>query len=230
MLINNNKTKSNDSLHLFLGSKPISHVNDMKYFGLIIDDKLQWCEHIAHVMQKVNINNYRLRKFNKEIPTDLKLKIHNAVSVPVIDYASTVWGNFSKSNTYMINKLEHMAARAISGNFDYIHTRGKDLMQQLNMPTFSYRQKYSTAVLMYKTIHGMAPDHITNNITLLTDITKREPRSYNKLNLYVPRANCQLFKHSLMYNGPKIWNSLQPDIKIACSIPVFKRMYKAHVA
>jgi hypothetical protein len=84
-----------------------------------------------------------------------------------------------------------MAARAITGNFDFINVRGENLMKELGLNCFSDRLKYNTALLMYKVIHNLLPDHIDNNFTLIRDLLDREPRAQNIMNLYVPKPNCE---------------------------------------
>ena len=50
------------------------------------------------------------------------------------------------------------------------------------------------------------------------------------LNLECPQFRTQLFKHSIFYFGPQLWNSSPPDIKDITSISYFqfKRKTKEH--
>ena len=43
-------------------------------------------------------------------------------------------------------------------------------------------------VLMYKSIHGMAPAYLCNEITLHSEIAERTTRSVNDNNVFVPYA------------------------------------------
>ena len=58
------------------------------------------------------------------LPRDVLLQIFKATSIPIIDYASSVWGCFSKSIVHCMKRLENAAARAITGNYDFINVRG----------------------------------------------------------------------------------------------------------
>jgi exonuclease III len=225
MIIDKSRRKDTNSFNLKLDGVAIDNLEKTKYLGLTIDHKLQWQDHISNIAKKVNINNFRLRRL-KTIPSNIKLKIHNAMTVPIIDYANTVWGSFSKHNDNLISKLEHMAARAITGEYDYINKRGADIMKNLNMPPFEYRLKYNKCLLMYKSINDLLPNHISNNFHLLKEISQRELRDKQKMSLYVPRPNCELFKHSLLYSGPVLWNKLPTELQTASSLYAFKRMYK----
>ena len=45
----------------------------------------------------------------------------------------------------------------------------------------------------------------------------------------VPRANMSLFKSSLAYNGPKLWNNLPNEIKNMNSLYSFKISLKDYI-
>ena len=55
---------------------------------------------------------------------DVLLQIFKATSIPIMDYASSVLGCFSKSIVHSMKRLENAAARAITGNYDFINVHG----------------------------------------------------------------------------------------------------------
>ena len=54
----------------------------------------------------------------------------------------------------------------------------------------------------------------------------RNLRSYDNMTLHQPIPNYEIFKRSLAYNGPTIWNALPITIKTSSTIMQFKREYK----
>ena len=228
MLINSNPFQQLKDFTLNLGEKTLTKVESTKYLGLHLDDKLKWHEHLKSIATKVNINNARLRRLNKVLPLDIRTKIHNSVNIPILDYASTVWGDFSTHVHDFITRLEHKCARAITGKYDYIHTRGADIMNEINVSKFNDRLKYQKSLLMYKAIHGTAPDFIKNYITFKSDITHRQLRSSDNLELYIPKPTKHIFTKSLQYSGPHLWNTLPKHIKKSKSLSEFKRLYKTN--
>ena len=227
MVINNDLRKRVDNFEILLGDKPLVKVPSMQYLGVIIDDKLKWSEQALKATKKVSMNNGRIRKSGNSMPTQLKLKIHNSINVPVLDYANTVWGGFSKSNMNIITRVEHRAARMITGNYDYINTRGASLMNDLGMSSFNDRMNYQLSVLMYKAINGLVPDHIANMITFSHEVTQRNLRSRDNMILYKPKPNKEIYKSSLSYSGPEQWNGISLDVKNAPSVNCFKKRYKS---
>ena len=51
--------------HLINGNR-ITEVNETKFFGVIIDNKLNWCPHIMYISKKVGIISKARKVFNNE--------------------------------------------------------------------------------------------------------------------------------------------------------------------
>ena len=69
------------------------------------------------------------------------------------------------------------------------------------IPTTSTRTR--GRIMMFKCVHGMAPDYLCDSITLHKDIANNIiTRSYDDVNkVHVPRAPIQLFKNAFAYSG-----------------------------
>ena len=67
-----------------------------------------------------------------------------------------LYGVVSVQHCNIIKRLENAAARAITGNYDFINVRGDTLFNDLGLTRFNDRYKYQTALLMFKAIHGIA--------------------------------------------------------------------------
>ena len=51
------------------------------------------------------------------------------------------------------------------------------------------------SILMYKSIHSMAPAYLCNEINLHSEIAERTTRSVNDNNVFVPYAHLESFKN-----------------------------------
>ena len=64
------------------------------------------------------------------------------MTIPIIDYACTVWGSFSLNSIgTIVRRLENAAARAITGNYDYVNMRGNVLFDDIRLVRFTDRYK-----------------------------------------------------------------------------------------
>ena len=49
---------------------------------------------------------------------------------------------------------------------------------------------------------------------------------HNKAKFHLPLANTNLFKQGIVYQWPKLWNSIPENIKNKVSVPIFKTALK----
>ena len=97
---------------------------------------------------------------------------------PKIDHSISIWGY--TTSYYNINKvlrLQNRTARILTGNYDYVNTRGIDLVKTLGLMNVSQRRDYFMITLMFKYIHGLVPNYLCVEITMQRDIAVRTTRS-----------------------------------------------------
>ena len=118
------------------------------------------------------------------------------------------WG----SNGRSLSKIQHLqnwAARIATQNYDFINTRGLDLVKDLGWQTFEQRRDYLSANLMYKCMNSLAPHYLSDNIISINDMTNRQTRSCRSHNVYTSKPNIEKYKESFQYRGGLIWNNLE---------------------
>ena len=119
-----------------------------------------------------------------------------------------------------------MGARIVCKNFDYINTRGINLVKQLGWLTFTERQRYSTVVLMYKCLINLAPNYLSDNINMLHEVNPYATRATATMDIKIPTYRTDKYKQSFNYNGAKTWNALPNHIKFSSSLQQFKSNLK----
>ena len=111
-------------------------------------------------------------------------------------------------------------------NFDYENANGLDIIKYLKWQSFEQRRDYFSAMLMYKCIHGFAPTRMCNNIEMNFDRHGFNTRSADSLNVILPKPNLECFKHSFMYVGGEMWNTLPYTLQNSTSVHSFMYSYK----
>ena len=84
------------------------------------------------------------------------------------------------------------------------------------------RRDYFMSILMFKCIHGLAPDYLCNEITMQNEISERTTRSLSSFKVHVPYASIECFKKYFIYRGPVLWNALPVHIKECTTLDMFK--------
>ena len=63
----------------------------------------------------------------------------------------------------------YYAARLVTNDFDYVNSRGLDIVKSLKWMNVNQRCQYFTTTLMFKCIHGLAPTYLVDNIVMNCD-------------------------------------------------------------
>ena len=118
-----------------------------------------------------------------------------------------LWGFTSQYNSSKVQRMQNRAARIITGDFDYVHVRGIDIVNNLKWMNVIQRREYFVALYVFKCIHGMSPSYLSDCITMYNEIAVRDTRASTSSNLeIVPHAPLALFdnNYSFAYIGPVI--------------------------
>ena len=78
---------------------------------------------------------------------------------------------------------------------------------------------------MFKAVHGTTPHYISNMILFTFEVNERDFRSGDVMTLYKPLPHIDLYKSSLAYNGPHVWNNLSFYLRSAHSLDIFQIMH-----
>ena len=85
-----------------------------------------------------------------------------------------------------------------------------------------HRLMYNKARFIHKILSGKAPTYLVKRVSI-----NLYSRNYSrKLNVPMPRLD--LFKSSLMYSGPTLWNSLPVALTEPSTVSVFKHRLSTH--
>ena len=226
MLISSKRTQNVGNFDIYLNDQKLENVNNTKYLGVVIDQNLIWQNHINYICKKVAPQLAALRRLSNQVPKEVLSAIYLNVIQPSIDYADTVWGNCPKTYRDMVQRLQNSAARAVSGNFDFINFRGIDIVRELGWQNFEERRHFHTASLVFKCVQGNVPLCLENTFTMASSIHDYPLR--DRHHLVLPHPYKESFKRSFAYDGAKIWNQLPYSIKKSETIVQFKENYKNH--
>ena len=78
---------------------------------------------------------------------------------------------------------------------------------------------------MFKVSNNVSPSNITNMFHKRDPVNETVPilRSTTSNNFILPKPKTELFKNSLSFTGPMIWNCLPENVKLSSSIASFHR-------
>ncbi len=223
-----NLQNCDQNLNISLYNNLLEQVNSTEYLGVKIDQCLNWKDHMDKASKSLSFKVNRMSRLSSTAPTKVVMQMYNSIIQPSFDYAITVWGNTTSQNIGRLQRLQNRAARIVKNNFDYINHRGIDLVHGLGWMDIKQRCKYFQCVLMFKSIHGIAPDYLVNNITMEIEVKNVNTRSHD-MNVYVPFSEKEFAKNKFEYSGAKYWNDLPGYIKECSSLFTFKSKLKSFI-
>ena len=113
----------------------------------------------VYIGQNVKVKVKRTIKLSKTVVFVPKYTF--ATRNPVnVDYCNTIWGNCSNELIDKVFKFPKRAARVILDKD--LTTPSSELFQQLRWMKFDDRVKYRKCMLMYNSLHNLAPTYLGN--------------------------------------------------------------------
>ena len=213
--------KQIESPSFAIGDSQVEIVEKTKYLGVQLDQHLVWDEHTRFLRAKVSRALGFLKYAKKLLPQETLSQIYRGIVEPHFRYCCSVWGSCGESRRLTLQKLQNRAARIVT-NSSY-DAPADALIQKLKWPTIAEIIKRETATIVYKSLNDLAPAYLS------TIFSKNSSRDTIKLrnsetDLRVPLLKTTNGQKSFSYRGAHLWNSLEPEVKLAPSLYAFKRL------
>ena len=78
--------------NIYVDGKKNYRVNKIKFLGLLINNKLNWNDHIKYVSNKISKNIYIIKKVTNKLDKTSLLNLHYMFIYSYITYCNIVWG------------------------------------------------------------------------------------------------------------------------------------------
>uniref|UniRef100_A0A8C6LUY9 Reverse transcriptase domain-containing protein n=1 Tax=Nothobranchius furzeri TaxID=105023 RepID=A0A8C6LUY9_NOTFU len=210
-------TNSNDEILLNIDEINIKRVQEVKYLGVIIDEKLSWKLHINSVKTKISKTIALLHRAKGLLDNNSLYLLYNSLIVPYLNYCIEIWGTTYKTYTNSIYILQKKAIRIITRS-NY-RDPSNPLFIKLKTLKFYDLVDYNILKCMYN----------ANKRNVPAGLIKRFSKRHSKYDLKghelfnIPRHRILVKEHCVFTYGDKMWNKLNTEIKNAKTILTFKK-------
>ena len=208
-------TPNNDqNTNLTLNGTKIDIVQNAKYLGIIIDNKLKFKEQYKSLLKKLKNATRSLISTRKFLNTRTKLSIYNALFKSNLEYGSITYQD--KLNNDQINKLtklQKICLRLIYNARPNSHTinlykKSKIIPVNETYNTESIKFVFKNTNELYKSKQPKVINELINKKPKNSKQT-RLSQNTNMIPLHTKQAG------SLLYSITKQWNDLPNDLKYA---------------
>ena len=207
---------------------PVKKVNEHKHLGIILDSKLSFSAHMKAAISKTRKGIGLLKYLSKYLPRHTLNELYKLHVRPHLDYGDVIYHIPAKvcefsQNTILPNLMEKLesvqysAALAVTGTWR--GTSREKLYAELGWESLNSRRWSRRLTLFYKILNNLTP------LYTKVPIPPLHQSNYSLRNQDVIgqiRARTEKFQSSFYPNCISEWNQLDPEIRLAPSIAVFK--------
>ena len=199
-------------MKLFINNCELKQVSSIKYLGVVIDEHLNWKNHIEHIASKIKRGIGLLSKLRHYVPSKILVNLYYTLIYPYLTYSVIAWGNTYDNTTNPIFILQKRALRIIT--FADFRDPSNPLFIKLNILKFDDIVKFHTAIFMHDFHHGNLPDTFNSFFSLVNTRHNYNTRlASNKTNYSLPSARTNYGKFNIRFSSVKVWNSLNEGLR-----------------
>lgn len=216
MTISNTKIKSLPNLHF--KNLSIKQSPNIKYLGVILDNKLTLKPHIKKLKQKLYSIISSFNRNRKFLSPKLAALWYTGLIRPILEYSAPLLYCTNQSIQNEIIKIENRCLKIIQFNQSKSDTR-----KGHHIFLITQRFKYLFLLSYYKLIHGIVP---AIDKSLIPEKLSSDTRLAEGGGLRLAGA---AHRFSLNSFGAGIYNDLPPGIRSLTTLKSFKASLRCHV-
>ena len=135
-------------------------VTKTKFLGVIIDNKLEWNDHITYVKSKISKTIGLFYKMRQYLGRTALVNLYYSLVFPYFIYCNEIWGNASSVHLDPIIKIQKKCVRIITYS-DYLSS-SEPIFQTLNILNFRKLvvQRISLLIVLAKIYKSDVPKPI----------------------------------------------------------------------
>jgi hypothetical protein len=214
--LNINKTKAMvvrtpqrkvETLNIKMDGHQIDNVEKFNFLGIMLDQHLNWNNHIQNISQKISKTVGILNKLKNFLPTYILSTLYNSLILPRLNYGILAWG----SKISKVTKLQKKAIRVISKAKYNAHT--EPLFKNLNLLKCTDLCLQHELKFCYNLEKNILPVCFYSFFTRISDVHNIETRQSQNNFYQLPRISHEFAKADISYRIPIIFNNMIPSFR-----------------
>lgn len=189
---------------VMMNGEKIEYVHEMKYLGILIDDKLTFKSNTCHVIKKMAKKTEYLRRNKKKFDKDTRVLLYKSLIAPDIDYCSSILFLCNETEMHELQKIQNRALRTLTNGNSY--SRSAEMLAETGLLSVRQRIFYNTLLLIWKIRTGHLPSYLNEFFHTLGDSQPYSLR--NATRLRPPRTITSAAQNSVIYKGVLMFNEL----------------------
>jgi hypothetical protein len=205
MIITFKKNINTNLYKIMIGADELQRVEDIKYLGVVIDNKLRFNKNIELIQKKISKKINFIRRLGGKINKYSKITLYNAIIVPHFDYCSSILFLANESQLNELQKLQNRMMRTILKC--RLDTSIRQMLDSLNFLSVRQRITHNTMMLLFKMENGLLPNYLCSSLNRVRNTHSHNTRRGN--DFVLPNFLKASSQNCLLYNGMKIYNNMK---------------------
>ena len=232
-----NKSNKKPKLNVKIDNIIINPTENTTFLGVVLDRHLSWKSHIDKITKQISKGIGVINRLKHRVPLNILFTLYNTLILPYASYSNIAWAASDNSHNHThcpwnnsnpskldnLFKLQKRAIRICTSSEYTSHT--KELFKKLNTLNIFDINKVQIGIFMHRFLNKNLPKSFDNYFYKHNDIHHYNTRNAENLISVKPTSN--LIKSSIKYIGPKLWNSLDSNLKTSKTAKSFKAKYKS---
>ena len=202
-----------------VGDEIIWESRSNKLLGIVIDNKLNFNEHLTILCKKASAKVTALARLVKIIPMKKKRILMKSFIQSQFSYCPLIWMFCSRKINNRINYIHERALRLVYNDYN---SSFDDLLQNDNSVCIHHQNIQKVAIEMFKVVNGLCPETLQNLFQRAPGLT-RSQACFIRPKVKTVRNGQQ----SLRSFGPLVWDTMLPtSFKEIVDLESFKKAIK----
>ena len=207
----------------------IASAKSVKLLGVYIDSELSMTRHVSSTVSSCFFQLRRLKAVRRSLPLEAAKTVISSFVTSRVDYCNGLLAGITQRQADRLQSILNASARLLFGGTkrDHITPLIRDKLHWLR---FNQRVTFKLCVLVYKSLHGYAPNYLSNLVVPLSNsASSMRLRSAGSLNVMRPRTRLKFGDRGFSAAAPDAWNSLPLHVKSAPSLDAFSDRLKTEL-
>ena len=188
--------------------KVITQSHAIRDLGVIVESNGEFREHVQEKTLKASqICGWIMRTFHLRSPTPM-MTVFKSLVQPHLDYCSVIWYPRSACHINKVERVQRVFTRQVQG---MKHLSYWDRLQRLKIYSQQRRMERYKILHVFKCLHQLIPTHDQFNFSF-----NARTGYHCQIKLLPPSSQkCAkaIAKHSVIYQGPSLYNCLPSFLK-----------------
>ena len=187
---------------LTISNHVIERQEYIEFLGVLLDENLNWKEHIKYTENKITKNLGSLCKARHFLEMNASLALYYSYIQTYINYANIAWGSTCRTNLKKNNSQQKHEIRIIFNKNTFVHT--KELFKEQKVLNI-YQFNILSNIFMHRVENKTTPSIF---VTKFCKPSHPYPTNFSALNLLVPTLKLKKSRYRVSIRDPLFWNNI----------------------